>query len=64
MRHAIEHGGRDELAAVIEAIRATGALDYARAQARRGGARRVRRARAPAAIQRTAIICYNWPTSR
>jgi octaprenyl-diphosphate synthase len=35
VRHAIEHGGRDELAAVIEAIRATGALDYARAQAQR-----------------------------
>jgi octaprenyl-diphosphate synthase len=35
VRHAIEHGGRDGLAAVIEAIRATGALDYARAQALR-----------------------------
>jgi octaprenyl-diphosphate synthase len=35
VRHAIEHGGRGELAAVIEAIRATGALDYARAQASR-----------------------------
>ena len=35
VRHAIEHGGRGELAAVIEAIRATGALDYAREQARR-----------------------------
>ena len=34
VRRAIEHGGRDELAAVIEAIRATGALDYAREQAR------------------------------
>jgi octaprenyl-diphosphate synthase len=33
VRHAIEHGGRDELAAVIDAIRSSGALDYARAQA-------------------------------
>ena len=35
VRHAIEHGGRDGLAAVVEAIRSTGALDYAREQARR-----------------------------
>ncbi len=35
VRHAIERGGRDELGAVIEAIRSTGALDYAREQARR-----------------------------
>jgi octaprenyl-diphosphate synthase len=35
VRHAIEHGGRGRLAAVIEAIRSTGALDYARAQASR-----------------------------
>jgi octaprenyl-diphosphate synthase len=35
VRHAIEHGGRDELTAVIEAIRSTGALEYAREQARR-----------------------------
>lgn len=35
VRGAIEHGGRDELAAVIEVIRSTGALDYAREQARR-----------------------------
>ncbi|MGH6630077.1 MAG: polyprenyl synthetase family protein [Burkholderiales bacterium] len=35
VRGAIEHGGRDELNAVIEAIRSTGALDYAREQARR-----------------------------
>jgi len=35
VRHAIEHGGRDELAAVIDAMRLTGALDYAREQARR-----------------------------
>ena len=34
VRHAVEHGGREELAAVIEAIRSTGALDYARDQAR------------------------------
>jgi octaprenyl-diphosphate synthase len=35
VRHAIERGGRDELAVVIEAIRSTGALDYAREQALR-----------------------------
>ena len=34
VRSAIEHGGREDLAGVIEAIRATGALDYAREQAR------------------------------
>jgi octaprenyl-diphosphate synthase len=34
VRRAIEHGGRDELGAVVEAIRSTGALDYARGQAR------------------------------
>jgi octaprenyl-diphosphate synthase len=34
VRHAIEHGGRDELGGVIEAIHSTGALDYAREQAR------------------------------
>jgi octaprenyl-diphosphate synthase len=35
VRHAIEHGGRDELAPVVDAIRSSGALDYARAQAER-----------------------------
>jgi len=35
VRGAIEQGGRDDLAAVMAAIRATGALDYAREQARR-----------------------------
>jgi octaprenyl-diphosphate synthase len=35
VRRAIEHGGRGKLAAVIEAIRSTGALDYAREQAGR-----------------------------
>lgn len=35
VRRAIEHGGRDELTEVIEAIRSTGALEYAREQARR-----------------------------
>lgn len=34
VRSAIEHGGREDLAGVIDAIRATGALDYAREQAR------------------------------
>jgi len=38
VRGAIEHGGRDELGAVVEAIRSTGALDYAREQARRESA--------------------------
>lgn len=35
IRRAIEHGGREELPAVIEAIRSTGALTYAREQAHR-----------------------------
>ncbi|MEP7155058.1 MAG: polyprenyl synthetase family protein [Betaproteobacteria bacterium] len=35
IRRAIEHGGRDELTVVIEAIRSTGALAYAREQAHR-----------------------------
>jgi octaprenyl-diphosphate synthase len=34
VRHAIRSGGIDELGAVLEAIRASGALEYARAQAR------------------------------
>ena len=34
VRGAIQHGGREDLGAVIEAIRSTGALDYAREQAR------------------------------
>lgn len=34
VRRAIEQGGRDDLAAVMEAIRATGALEYAREKAR------------------------------
>ena len=34
VRKAIEQGGREDLAAVIEAIQATGALDYVRAKAR------------------------------
>ena len=35
VRHAVEQGGRGDLAAVVDAIRSTGALDYARAQAQR-----------------------------
>ena len=35
VRHAIEHGGKSELGAVIAAIHRVGALDYAREQARR-----------------------------
>jgi octaprenyl-diphosphate synthase len=34
VRHAIEQGGRDDFTAVLDAIRSTGALDYARAAAR------------------------------
>ncbi len=34
VRHAIEHGGRDDFQAVLEAISNTGALDYAREQAK------------------------------
>ena len=35
IRRAIEHGGRAEMAVVIAAIKATGALDYTREQAHR-----------------------------
>ena len=35
IRRAIENGGREEMATVISTIHATGALDYARAQAHR-----------------------------
>src|SRR3990172_5110996 len=38
VRHAIEQGGRGDFAAVLEAISATGALEYARGQARREAA--------------------------
>jgi octaprenyl-diphosphate synthase len=38
VRHAIEQGGREDFAAVLQAITDTGALDYARAQARRESA--------------------------
>ncbi|MBE0625652.1 MAG: octaprenyl diphosphate synthase [Burkholderiales bacterium] len=38
VRHAIEQGGREDFAAVLEAITDTGALDYAREQARREAA--------------------------
>ena len=38
VRHAIEHGGRDDFDAVLEAITSTGALEYAREQARREAA--------------------------
>lgn len=34
IRQAIEHGGLDDLPAVLQAIRASGALEYARSQAR------------------------------
>ena len=35
IRRAIENGGRDDMAAVVSTIHATGALDYSRAQAHR-----------------------------
>jgi octaprenyl-diphosphate synthase len=38
VRHAIEHGGRDDFVAVLQAITDTGALEYARGQARREAA--------------------------
>jgi octaprenyl-diphosphate synthase len=34
IRHAVEQGGIEELSAVLDAVRRTGALDYAREQAR------------------------------
>ena len=38
VRHAIEQGGREDFAAVLEAITDTGALEYAREQAKREAA--------------------------
>jgi octaprenyl-diphosphate synthase len=38
VRHAIERGGRDDFEAVLEAVTNTGALEYAREQARREAA--------------------------
>jgi len=38
VRRAITEGGRDDFAAVLQAIRASGALDYARAAAEREAA--------------------------
>ncbi len=35
IRHALEHGGREEMSAVVAAIQSTGALAYARDQAHR-----------------------------
>ena len=35
IRHAIEHGGLDELPLVMEAVKETGALDYVRMLATR-----------------------------
>jgi octaprenyl-diphosphate synthase len=48
VRHAIAEGGRDEFAPVLEAVRASGALDYAREAARRE-AEAAKRALAPLA---------------
>ena len=50
IRHAIEHGGKDGLERVVAAILRTGALDYARDQAR---------AEAAAAIERLAHVPHS-----
>jgi octaprenyl-diphosphate synthase len=57
VRRAIEQGGRGRLAAVIEAIRSTGALDYAREQAgREAAAARAALARMPHSSERNYLI--------
>ena len=43
IRHAIEHGGKSDLEGVVAAIRRTGALDYAREQAKREAATAIAR---------------------
>jgi len=43
VRHAIEHGGKADLEAVVAAIRRVGALDYAREQARHEAATAIAR---------------------
>jgi octaprenyl-diphosphate synthase len=50
IRHAIEHGGKDDLQRVMDAIQRVGALDYAREQAR---------AEAAAAIARLAHVPHS-----
>ena len=50
IRAAIEHGGLDEFAPVLAAMRETGALDYARRQAEGRGRPRDRRAGVAAAF--------------
>ena len=50
IRHAIEHGGKADLERVVAAILRTGALDYARDQAR---------AEADAAIERLAQVPHS-----
>jgi len=57
VRNAIEHGGRGQFAAVIEAIRSTGALEYAREQARRdSGAARDALAHLPHSRERDFLL--------
>ena len=56
VRKAIAEGGREDFAAVLEAIRACGALDYARAAAEREA--EVASARSPAFPSRnTSDLC-------
>ena len=50
VRHAILEGGREDFAGVLEVIRASGALDYARAAALRESSAAARRARAAARL--------------
>jgi octaprenyl-diphosphate synthase len=57
VRRAIEHGGREELGAVVAVIRSTGALDYAREQAlRESRAARDALARLPRSTERDYLL--------
>lgn len=57
VRHAIEQGGRDDFAAVLDAIAATGALEYTRNAARAEAATaREAIARAPSSAYRDSLL--------
>ena len=66
MRRAIVEGGRDDFAPVLEAIRACGALDYARdaARARSATRRRAALARCRLGIQGSLLELASFSVTR
>ena len=57
MRSAIVEGGREDFARVLEAIRACGALDYARAAAQREAEAATRAIGAASRARSTSDLC-------